>query len=355
QTVTKNTIHFRRGYTGHEMMPEFGLVNMNGRLYDPILGRFLSPDNFVQMPDFSQSFNRYAYCINNPLKFNDPSGEFAWWIGAALIGGAINVATNWDNIDDGWDFLGYFGVGAVAGIAGGYAATSAAGAISVSGVIGGAVSGLAGGVVSGFVLGGGNSLVTNGNFDSFLESAITGAVIGGVTGAVIGGVVGGYQAHKAGNNIWTGEKIVPPYQRPTITEPDVMPNHPKVNYLDEPTPNCDVLINSDIELNKSITPYYPPNDGALNGWETEILEPGTLIDRYGNFDGAYFSPKGTPIEMRSLSPNNSMQYNSFKVIKPLTVKSSIVAPWHYQMGYGIQYKSNMSVEYLIEFKFIIPF
>lgn len=78
QTVTKNTIHFRRGYTGHEMMPEFGLVNMNGRLYDPILGRFLSPDNFVQMPDFSQSFNRYAYCINNPLKYNDPDGE---WFG----------------------------------------------------------------------------------------------------------------------------------------------------------------------------------------------------------------------------------------------------------------------------------
>lgn len=69
----------------------------------------------------------------------------------------------------------------------------------------GAVSGLAGGVASGFVLGGGNSLVTNGNFDGFLESAITGAVIGGVTGAVIGGVVGGYQAYKQGNNIWTGK------------------------------------------------------------------------------------------------------------------------------------------------------
>lgn len=78
QDVTKNTIGFQRGYTGHEMLPEFGLVNMNGRLYDPILGRFLSPDNYVQMPDFSQSFNRYAYCINNPLKYHDPDGE---WFG----------------------------------------------------------------------------------------------------------------------------------------------------------------------------------------------------------------------------------------------------------------------------------
>ena len=57
------------------MMGEFGLVNMNGRLYDPTLGRFLSPDNYVQEPGNSQSFNRYSYCLNNPLKYTDPSGE----------------------------------------------------------------------------------------------------------------------------------------------------------------------------------------------------------------------------------------------------------------------------------------
>ena len=185
QTVTKNTIHFQRGYTGHEMLPEFGLINMNGRLYDPVLGRFLSPDNYVQMPDFSQSFNRYSYCINNPLKYKDPSGE-VWWIAAALIGGAINVAMNIDNIDNGWDFLGYFGVGAAAGALGGDVGNAVAGAIGVGGFVGGTISGLAGGLSSGFVLGGGNSLVTNGNFDGFLESALTGAVIGGVTGAIIG-------------------------------------------------------------------------------------------------------------------------------------------------------------------------
>ena len=48
---------------------------MNGRLYDPLLNRFLSPDSFVQMPESSQGFNRYSYCLNNPLKYTDPSGE----------------------------------------------------------------------------------------------------------------------------------------------------------------------------------------------------------------------------------------------------------------------------------------
>lgn len=75
QTVTTDSIGFRRGYTGHEMLPEFGLVNMNGRMYDPVIGRFISPDDYVQLPDNSQSYNRYSYCLNNPLKYTDPSGE----------------------------------------------------------------------------------------------------------------------------------------------------------------------------------------------------------------------------------------------------------------------------------------
>ena len=75
QTIKLNKIGLQRGYTGHEMLNDFDIINMNGRLYDPVLGRFLSPDNFVQMPDNAQSYNRYSYCLNNPLKYTDPSGE----------------------------------------------------------------------------------------------------------------------------------------------------------------------------------------------------------------------------------------------------------------------------------------
>lgn len=65
---------FDRGFTGHEHLYAFSLINMNGRMYDPQMSLFLSVDAYVQSPDNSQSFNRYAYCLNNPLKYTDPSG-----------------------------------------------------------------------------------------------------------------------------------------------------------------------------------------------------------------------------------------------------------------------------------------
>ncbi|AWF81245.1 hypothetical protein BTJ40_10670 [Microbulbifer sp. A4B17] len=64
----------KRGYTGHEHLDRTGLIHMNGRIYDPTLGRFLSPDPIVQAPTYSQNWNRYSYVFNNPLSFTDPSG-----------------------------------------------------------------------------------------------------------------------------------------------------------------------------------------------------------------------------------------------------------------------------------------
>ena len=209
QTVTRNDIGFRRGFTGHEMLPKFDLINMNGRLYDPYLARFLSPDNYVQMPDFSQSFNRYSYCLNNPLKYTDPDGEIAWWVVAAFVGGAFNVAANMDDINNAGDFFGYFGVGAVAGVVGG--ATGGL-VIGTGGILGGTLAGFVGGAISGFILGAGNSIVANGwNMSAAFNAGINGMVTGAITGAVIGGAVGGISAYKQGNNIWTGKSDEIPF------------------------------------------------------------------------------------------------------------------------------------------------
>ena len=81
----------QRGFTGHEHLSNVGLIHMNGRVYDPEIARFLSADPLIQAPNNLQSYNRYSYTINNPLRFIDPSG-YSWlskkW---KKIRGAIKV------------------------------------------------------------------------------------------------------------------------------------------------------------------------------------------------------------------------------------------------------------------------
>jgi RHS repeat-associated protein len=126
--------------------PQFGLINMNARLYDPALGRFLSPDPYVQAPDFSQSFNRYSYCVNNPLMYVDEDGEIAWFIPVivGIVAGVANVAANWDNIDGFWQGAAAYGVGAGAGVAacftGGQSFWVVAGVAAGGGAIAGATN-----------------------------------------------------------------------------------------------------------------------------------------------------------------------------------------------------------------------
>ena len=67
---------FDRGFTGHEHMTAFGLINMNGRCYDPLTSSFLSVDAYVEDPANAQAFNRYAYCGHNPLRYTDPTGWY---------------------------------------------------------------------------------------------------------------------------------------------------------------------------------------------------------------------------------------------------------------------------------------
>ena len=87
-----------RGYTGHEHLNEFGLINMNARLYDPMLGRFLSPDKYVQETENSQNFNRYSYCLNNPLRYVDEDGDFFFTIFNAITDGIFNIIKHGFNV-----------------------------------------------------------------------------------------------------------------------------------------------------------------------------------------------------------------------------------------------------------------
>lgn len=82
-----------RGYTEHEMLDEVGLIHMNGRIYDPRLGRFMQADPFVQAATDNQMLNRYSYLRNNPLNATDPSGYFVFTLAAIAYAGLANGVT----------------------------------------------------------------------------------------------------------------------------------------------------------------------------------------------------------------------------------------------------------------------
>ncbi|NLU37734.1 MAG: hypothetical protein GXX78_02440 [Bacteroidales bacterium] len=177
-----------RGFTGHEHLTQFGLINMNGRLYDPLVGRFLSPDNYVQSPDFTQSFNRYGYCWNNPLRYTDPSGDtpvnlVAAGIGA-VIGGVINLSLNWDNCGGFWEYAAAFGVGAVGGAASG-ALLGTDGGASFWAVVGvGAASGALASGTNDIIAQTTNNFQGNVNWNHVGQMSASGFVAGGLSSMV---------------------------------------------------------------------------------------------------------------------------------------------------------------------------
>lgn len=75
QTDVRTTWIVNRGYTMHEHLDAFSIINMNGRVYDPLTAMFFSPDPYVQAPENWLNYNRYSYVMNNPLKYTDPSGN----------------------------------------------------------------------------------------------------------------------------------------------------------------------------------------------------------------------------------------------------------------------------------------
>ncbi|MHB8744870.1 MAG: RHS repeat-associated core domain-containing protein, partial [Sulfuricaulis sp.] len=152
--ITSLTHH---GFTGHEMLDDVGLINMNGRIYDPTLARFLSADPTVQSPGNPQTLNRYTYANNNPLTYTDPSG-YGWFsnlwksvirpliaiVAAAFVGAYLYGALIWSSF------------GAAFGAVG-------------TGIFAGAVGGFVGGIIG-----------SGGNLQAGLYGAMTGAIFGGI-------------------------------------------------------------------------------------------------------------------------------------------------------------------------------
>ncbi|MGQ0700877.1 MAG: FG-GAP-like repeat-containing protein [Panacagrimonas sp.] len=220
-----------RGYTGHEHLDDLELIHMNGRVYDTRTARFVSADPHIQAPSDSQSYNRYSYVRNNPLKYTDPSGFFwgalsklikKFWrpllaIAVSFIPGINILAAGFiaGLITSGGDLkAGIFGAltaGAFSAVGGYFAGVASK---SVTGVL---TTGerllkiVAHGAVGGF-----SSVAQGGKFGSgFLSAGFTEAFAPGISGikstpgqavaaAVIGGTASVLGGGKFGNGAVTG-------------------------------------------------------------------------------------------------------------------------------------------------------
>lgn len=220
EAVSNIQVWLYRGYTGHEHLDQFGLINMNGRLYDPVLGRMLSPDNYISDAGFTQDYNRYSYARNNPLLYTDPDGNNP--IVGAIIGAVsytLGVALS-DGGFKNWNWFGFASSVVVGAMTGGFAA-EVGGALS-SAVAANTLSSFAAGAIqvgAYAAFGGTTSYLTGG---SFLSGALTGAAgsaMGSLTGLIPGiqtngwgtavqvgssAAFGGIVADLSGGNFWRG-------------------------------------------------------------------------------------------------------------------------------------------------------
>jgi RHS repeat-associated protein len=337
-----------RGYTFHEHLIEFSLINMNVpikqaqsharmsyaerevprgaasiRMYDPVLGRVISPDNYIQAPDNTQSFNRYSYCFNNPLKYSDPSGDIIFtaitliaapftggaslaflpyaigadvgmWQGGTMANGTANPF-NWDySSARTW---GYMGAGAAIGAASSYAGAGAGAllakttTLTANHVMYGALTGAVSGAVSGFAIGGLSGVANNGKWN--WNSAWSGLGMGAAGGFVMGGATTAISNWIGGRNIWNG-KLKPKHTfSPDIAVKEAKTRFDKSEYLLDETVEFDGVSGTmprwEVEDMIDHVKWKDLNNGEMNGFiKGDIDEIHSVLTR----GGGDITPKG---------------------------------------------------------------
>ncbi|STD09972.1 Cell wall-associated polypeptide CWBP200 [Chryseobacterium carnipullorum] len=190
-TIDTTSLLIERGYTSHEHFAEVGIIHMNGRLYDPLLRRFLNADENIQDPTNTQNYNKYGYVMNNPLMFNDPNGEcfvplfgvlVASWVAGAVVGTmvAAGMYILKSLVNGTWSWGGFAKsllLGAVTGAATG----GLTGGMSASGFNGAVIVGSMNGAIAGGI----DAVFNKQNFFTGLyKGAVMGAAIGGIGYAI---------------------------------------------------------------------------------------------------------------------------------------------------------------------------
>lgn len=190
-----------RGFTGHEMLDQVGMIHMNGRIYDPVLGRFLQADPFIDGVTNTQGYNRYSYVGSNPLSYTDPTGYFKLKDAVLLVAVvALSVVTY--GAASTWA-VGVYGASCTV-------VCSMATASLIGGTAGGAAAGFVAGISMAAFSGAGASDALNAGF----KGAFSGAVFGGIGGysgrswnlSRVGtnGIAGGITSKASGGNFADG-------------------------------------------------------------------------------------------------------------------------------------------------------
>ena len=183
-----------KGYTGHKELSDLGIIHMNGRIYDPTLGRFLQADPHIQAPTNSQNYNRYSYVLNNPMSYTDPSGYFFKKLGKF--------------IKKNWRTIAAIAITAVTGY--GAALFSAFGASGVATIIAASGGALAGYVATGSLKGAAVGALSGAAFYG-IGQAFNGSSGFWETGglghigahALAGGVISDLQGGNFGHGFWS--------------------------------------------------------------------------------------------------------------------------------------------------------
>jgi RHS repeat-associated protein len=259
-----------RGFTGHEHLDAFGLINMNARLYDPVLGRMLSPDNFAH--EGTQGLNRYSYANNNPLIYTDPDGNHPALIilgkfvvdllirpnatpTQRFVNVGINIASS---------YFSSFISGGVKSAMSGYNFWQGAIHFGDLGPMKPMVTGVWNGMVAGAV-GGFSSSLIHSAATGFNDNAAQQLLFGTLADAIMGGISGYFDAKSRGfDHRWSGEKVV---------EEDWIPTQKATQGNDDAF--CNLCSNEGLEpvvgrpydyakAEKNVTRYYQDPSGNIS-------------------------------------------------------------------------------------------
>ncbi|WP_326981923.1 RHS repeat-associated core domain-containing protein [Chryseobacterium sp. MYb264] len=356
-----------RGYTSHEHFGEVGIIHMNGRLYDPLLRRFLSADENIQDPFNTQIYNKYGYVMNNPLIYADPNGEFVWIIVGAVIGAYVTgVKANngsWDPTK--WNWKGTWtqiAAGAAIGaISGGIAAEAGAAALAASNVTGGFLGGVIAGGVGGAAGGAVSGAMTAGLFgENIAEGALMGATTGLISGAILGGAAGAVKQIStnikasdisAKGNIWTGNSIAEgrspwafnnsPKTTTVGTTPKVSSSG-KVGVLNVEKMDGEIQIGTSLEGEQAGASIYKADQNLAKIPQEEILvrhhtsyKNLKLIKKSGFLNPSRGEPFGVDVEVApfvNASKADFGQFNKGSYIEFYAPKSQLGVPPTYLKG-----------------------